>query len=101
MTEVTKVADSFLSVSTLSTRPLYFYSTSCLHLLQIFHNWPKGVFNHIYTTLATYGVVSGTCPPPPHVVLVMVLDMGAWEPITIAKMRLLRRIYGVKWDKRG
>lgn len=120
---MTKVADSsFLSVYTSSTslfasppRPgtkvtnqsqLHLWHhvhlhLQYIHLLQIFHNWSKGVFNHICTTLATYSVISETCLPPPRVALVMVLEMGALEPITIAKIHLLWRIYAVKWDNRG
>lgn len=123
LVELTKVADSsFLNFYTLSTSFFAFAPPpgtkvtnqshlhlwhqvhlylQYIHLLQIFHNWSKGVFNHICTTLATYSVISGTCLPPPHVALVMVLEMGAWEPITIAKMQLLWRIYAVKWDNRG
>lgn len=89
---------SFQSITTVSVALNW---SPPIHLLQIFHNWSKGVFNHICTTLATYSVISGTCLPPPHVALVMVLEMGAWEPITIAKIHLLWRIYAVKWDNRG
>lgn len=46
-------------------------------------------------------VFSGTCLLPQHAALVMVLDKGALEPIKIAKMHLLWRIYAVKWDNRG
>lgn len=47
------------------------------------------------------GVISGTSLPPHHAALVMVLYMGALEPIKIAKMHLLWRIYTEKWDNRG
>lgn len=32
----------------------------------MFHNWSKGVFNHICTTLSTHIVISETCLPPPR-----------------------------------